>query len=361
MTTKIQKSYLMWVGAEHYPTIEDYVKECVEMGVSKRLPNATVAEALMAPGTVVFVAHDEGVYHECPECVGEMECPGCRLLTQATIRVETEREDLEAELEELETERIALAAELLTSGPDQEEYLVEKEMELKTLVTKMRRTDTKIRKRTEKVIALRTEGNSCEECEGTGTLQGGTGGTVGFNDGDVWDYVRYNYWLHQPQSWTPNAKDGITEITQCECCGGTGRLPDGVVFGCFVPRHAEYVLKAEDTATVIREMEARKFKVVSEMALALEVKRGCGLRVGGGVYVMAAGGAKTESKSAKDTVKELIKSGAIENGTTEITGDFVQFLSPVEIASKRFRGIKSWSLDPVAEDEVEMALDGLED
>ncbi len=373
METEIKRSYLMWIGKEHYPTIEAYVEECTEMGVSKRLPNATVAEAMTAPGTVVFVAHDEGVYRECPECVGEMECPTCRLDVQELARIGAELKDfgdekveLDAEFKKLDTWaaglRIAKGVALKGGTPmdaEDEAVLADAEAKLKKLGTASKRTATKARKRTEKMTALIEKTQSCPECDGTMKVNGGTGGTVAFNDGETWDHVRYNYWLHQPKRWTPSLNGGVKEVTQCECCGGTGRLPEGRVFGCFIPRHAEYILKAEDTDAVKAEMEARKFKTVSTIALAAEKKRGCGKRSAGGVYVVAAGGAGTVSKDAKSVVEELVKTGAIEADGASINGDFAQFLSPVKIDAKRFRGIKSWSLDPDVEDEAEMVLDAL--
>src|SRR5690606_29035571 len=77
------KAWLMWIGTEFYPTIESWANEAVELGVSKRLPSGALGEALMEPGNVVFVAHDEGEKTECPDCLGTIECPDCRRLTAA--------------------------------------------------------------------------------------------------------------------------------------------------------------------------------------------------------------------------------------------------------------------------------------
>ena len=77
-TSAILRSYLMWVGTEHYEGIDAYSDEAVTLGVSKRLPSVGAAKAMMEPGTVIFVAHDEGEATDCPACLGTVECPECR-------------------------------------------------------------------------------------------------------------------------------------------------------------------------------------------------------------------------------------------------------------------------------------------
>ena len=75
---EIKNTYLMWIGSEHYSTIDSWVKEATEQGVSKRLPNEHMGTSLLNPGTVVFVAHDEGDMDECTECLGTISCGECR-------------------------------------------------------------------------------------------------------------------------------------------------------------------------------------------------------------------------------------------------------------------------------------------
>ena len=73
----IKQAWLMWVGEKFYGTFEDFAKEAVEQGISKRVPNAGFAKALMEEGNVVFLAHHDGEKDECPDCAGRFECPDC--------------------------------------------------------------------------------------------------------------------------------------------------------------------------------------------------------------------------------------------------------------------------------------------
>lgn len=62
------EAYLMWVGASYYPTAEEFIKEAVEQGVSKRLPSAALAYKLASERAVVYLAHDDGEYTDCEAC-----------------------------------------------------------------------------------------------------------------------------------------------------------------------------------------------------------------------------------------------------------------------------------------------------
>lgn len=317
--SSIKKAYLMWVGAEHYPTIKDWVDEVDAMGVSKRLPNSEMAKALTEEGAVVFVAHDEGNYHECPACVGETECPTCRLIDQQIGRWTKEVHDFKKK-----------------GVPE---------------------TDVKIVRRAEKIVKASAEIKACPECGGKMKGKMSTGGTVEFENGTKMDYRAYNYWLHQPKQWKPEDHGGVKNDGMCEACGGRGRLPDGVVFGVFLPSGVEYILSPADTEQVKNELEAANITTVEVAKAKVEKRRKCGFRKPGGYYVVTHTGAS--SKSTDEVIKELVDKGAI-SPEVEVKGNFVQFIQPVEIDAKRFRGIKRWSLLPEAEDEAQMILDGLE-
>jgi hypothetical protein len=319
---KLDNTYMMWVGSEHYPTIGDWVKEAEELGVSKRLPNEHVARALMADGTAVFIAHDEGKHAECTECSGVVACGECRKRT-------VEADKLRARATEMRKGEGPEAAKLLTKAD-----LVETQ-----------------------AVELEDQNGACEVCLGAGSIEGGTGGKVVFEDGEAWDYRQYNYWLHQPKVWTPEAKGGLSEIARCECCGGTGRLPLGVVFGLFLPQAIEVIVGGEGSP----EAEAAKaagFAPVTTATVATERKRGCGKRKPGGVYVVtkAEGDAK-----AKDAVDALRKAGI--DREVEVKGNFIRFIEPIEIhGAKRFRGLGRVELAALAEgaalaDAAEMAVD----
>jgi hypothetical protein len=325
---EIKKSYLMWVGHEHYDTMDQYAEEAGALGVSKRLPNITVAKSIAEEGTVVFVAHDEGHYRECPGCVSSLECPECR---------KAERR-LEKAIDEWDGKREALRK----TAPGKERE-------------KLERGVSRVEKRIEKINA---EMEGCELCDGAGQYYGGTGGRVGFGDGDAWDYRKFAYYLHQPAIWTPEAKDGA-EIEVCKTCGGKGKLPEGLVFGFFVPSGIEYIAREEDAEEIKEMMRDHGAKIVEEATLATESRRGCGVRKPGGVYVTTDKDA--DGEAAKATLAKLVEEGAIKPDAAEVVGNFVKFLAPVAIDEKRFRGIKRWTMVEEAAEEVEMAAEAMED
>lgn len=319
---EIEKSYLIWVGARHYSTIEDFVTEAVTMGVSKRTVNSGSAKALLEPGTVVFLAHDEGEKTECTECTGSIDCPDCRLAQNVVEKLhEVKRKARERGVKEKALSRID--------------------------------------KRLDKVFeAIRM----CYRCHGTRTTISGTGGVVMFNDGSEMDYRQYMYWKRQPGKWNESYNGAVLNIEQCEECGGAGVRPLGVVFGMFVPSKIQYILKPGDDEEVRKSLEEKGFEIVYPEALAKELPRGCGRRKSGGFYVIAD--SKRDSVSESDLLKktkELIDAGLLDNEKVEITGSFARFLSPVEIGERRFRGMKKWSLNPRVEEEAELILDALDD
>lgn len=331
MTTEITNSYLMWIGKEHYPKISDWSAEALSVGISKRLPNDKIAEKLMEPGSVIFVAHDEGEYSECPECFGEIECPEAR-------KLRTEIERLEDDIDDLQKQK----KESLYRYADGIIDAAEREAQQVHIAKLLKNRETRLEKLNGHVDAMPK------------TIEAGTGGTVQV-EGETWDYRKYNYWLHQPKKW--NEDDHSIKKDQCETCGGTGRLPEGKVFGLFLPSAIEYILKADDNDTIKAEIEARKITTVSTVEVAAEAKRGCGKRKAGGYYVVT----RTEDNDAdaKAIVEKLVAEGKIDPEAVEINGNFVRFLAPVDIDCKRFRGIKRWSMDVDAAEEAEAILEAM--
>jgi hypothetical protein len=339
-TMEIKQSYLMWVGSEHYKSIEDWTGEAVTQGISKRLPNADVGQALTQEGTVIFVAHDEGEFHECSDCLGTIENPEKRKLKQALHNLNNEIADLAKQTNEIQDSINKGVCDAEGGQADIE------------------RIHKLIERRSKKALKLQGEVSGMPD-----QVEGGTGGQVHVSNGEGlsterWDYRKYNYWLHQPKRF--NA-DNVLDKEMCETCGGTGRLPDAKVFGLFLPDAVEYILKAEDTEAVKEQMEKdRGFQTVSESVVKLEKKRKCGIRHPGGVYVVTDVRKGTgPSKSAKEVVEQLVADEIISPEGIEINGSFVRFLNPIDVDVKRFRGIKRWSLDPRAEDEAEMILEAI--
>jgi hypothetical protein len=314
MTTSIEHAYLMWVGAEHYGTMGEWIDEALIQGISKRLPNAAIGATLMKPGTVIFVAHANGEYEPCPKCLGEVECPECR-----------KRQN--------ESKKIISDAEAIKDNA---------------------KAYARARKRATRLLDACTD---CLECDGEFSSRAGTGGSVTLMTDSVhtehWDYRRYNYWLHQPSKWQP--KDVIS-LDMCSHCGGTGRRPAGKVYGVFVPSAVEYILPEGSDAKIKAEMEARSFRTVSLSALKLEPRRKCGTRKPGGTYVVASTSTHTNVQAI---IKDLVRTGRIEADGVEINGGLIRFINPIEIESKAFRGIRRWGLDPRAEAEAEMILEAM--
>lgn len=322
----ISNSYLMWVGTEHYPTIEDWAKEAITHGVSKRLPGAAVGVKMMEPGTVIFVAHDEGEFNPCPECSGVIECPDCRKLQAEATRVSGEIAKL---LKRYDGDRDAFAAD--ASGSQKRSLKV----------------------RDAKLDELSHEMNECKTCDGVGTCKASTGGTVVLSSGKAVDYRTYNYWLHQPGKFSPESE--VVSKEMCGCCGGTGKLPNSKIFGMFIPSAVEYIVEGNESEM---EMERVKdFAKVAHATVVKEVKRGCGRRKVRGVYAVTSPEGGT--KAAKAALAELVAKGLVKPEATEISGSFIRFIEPIEVDVKRFRGIKSWSLNPDVEDAAEDILDAM--
>lgn len=323
---EIKNSYLMWVGKEHYGDIAAYSEEAVTLGISKRVPNVGVAKALTEPGTVVFVAHDEGESHDCPDCQGEIECPECRKRDQevaslkaAIAKVRDKHEDFDNEASKGDKRFVAV--------------------------------------REAKIAKLEAASESCAACDGEGLLTSGTGGMVTLKDGRVMDYRQYNYWLHQPAKFDP---DTVSTKKMCGTCGGTGLIPDAKVFGMFLPEGVEYILSGDEDDEKRKVLDGVKAKLIDAATLKAETKRGCGFRKKGGTYVVTSPKAADPAK-VREAVAALVEKGTISPDGVEVAGSFIRFTRPIDVEVKRFRGIKSWSLDPKAEREAEMAAEALED
>lgn len=305
---EIKNSYLMWVGSINYKTINDYVAEAKLLGVSKRLPDATIGRALTEPGTVVFVAHDEGETTECVKCLGDIECGDCRARLETIKKWEAQADD------------------------------VKKRFAEETPGTKLRI----LRTREQRIAKLRAEIKACSLCAGELTYRGGTGGRVVFEDGKVWDYRRFNYWLHQPKKFDPETA-GISERIMCSHCGGNGVRPKGVVFGMFLPEQIEYVLKGDEEKKFLDEISS--FHKVPFESIHREAPRGCGKRKPGGVYaVTAAKPSKAVAKRTKAALDELVARGVVKPSEARVHGSFVEFMVSVPIDSKRFRGIAKFDV-----------------
>src|SRR5690606_9990644 len=318
------KAWLMWIGTEFYPTIESWANEAVELGVSKRLPNGALGEALMEPGNVVFVAHDEGEKIECPDCLGTIECPDCRRLTTAAGNL----------FQEIKEKKKTFRGVWETDAPRAFKHYVE------------------LRER--KIRELRERCGACQTCKGKNQISRfGTGGYVVLPDGEHWDYRRYNYWLHQPSKFS--IPEEAIEKHMCESCGGTGRRPCGRIFGMFVPERIEYIDKGDETEEYLKSLKHHRF--VLEHDTKKEKKRRCGYRKPGGFYAVTG---IEESILDPELVSELKKKGF----EFEISGSFFKFKFPRKIEEKRFRGmkqIKMGSIDKKLWAQVELILEALQD
>jgi hypothetical protein len=337
-------TYLMWVGSESYETMDEWIKEAEEQGVSKRLPNVNVGMSMKNSNSVVFVAHDEGEWRDCPDCMGIIQNPECRVLSEKITKLRTECQKFEEE-----REKIGNRFGWRFDSPDWDaitKSLAQEDLKI------MDRLLRKISKREKKIIVLKEKMEKHDP-----VIESGTGGEVEVinrNTGmtEMMDYRKYDYWHRQPKKfdkrWTVVGKE------MCKTCGGKGQLPEGQIFGLFVPTDIEYVLREEDNEEIKKIMEKRGFRLVYSTELSVEKERKCGYRKKGGVYAVA--------KTSDGTLEELVKIKKIKPKGVEIKGDFIKYLNPVSIDGKRFRGVKRWKIEgnSEVEEETMMILDALE-
>jgi hypothetical protein len=330
------KSYLMWIGKEHYPTIESYVDEAIAQGVSKRVSRPDLAAKLATPGTMVYLAHDEGARCECPDCQTVIENPERRKAEQAFQAAETELENRKRDYK--------AAKEAARKAETEED---------KTATAAVKARAHRLLENAEaKALKL-----AAARDDHPAEIKAGSGGHVILKDGSRWDYRRYMYWRNQPKKWDYKAQ--VAELHMCEHCGGFGQLPVGKVFGVFMPDAAEYILKPEDNDKVSAEMKDKGLETVTAGMVCTEVKRGCGKRVAGGTYLVTKTNHATPEQLVA-TIKELVEKGVIKPDETKVNGSFAEFIAPVDIAGeKRFRGVKEWAPTPEAADEGEMIAEAM--
>jgi len=319
----IKNSYLMWVGVEHYEDVNAYVEEVRAMGVSKRLPGVGMAAALTEPGTVVFVAHDDGEAYSCDECMGMVECGDCRVLDQKIAKWQAEADAVKTRFKGEEIPR-----------------------------GKQRIIDI----REARIAAARAEQEGCEVCDGEGEHECGTGGHVVRADGSKMDYRAFNYWMRQPLKF--DVEREIIGKKMCEACGGTGKVPAAKIFGLFMPTDVEYILNGKENELVLEQVEA--FTKLDMETVKKESVRKCGRRRPG-FYVVTKG--KKSKKRVKEVVEDLAAKGIIKKAQTELIGDFIAFTNPIEVQGlKRFRGVKRFdAIHPAATEQAEMILDAVAD
>lgn len=298
----IEHGYLMWVGESHHETAKSFVEEVRSRGVSKRLPGYGVGLALQKPGTLVYVAHDDGEAYSCESCFGQVECSACRTKEHAILKWQAE-------------------ADAVTRRYPKGDIPRGKE---------------RIREiRAERIQKARAAMAACELCHGKGTYECGTGGYIVRMDGTKMDYRTYNFWMRQPHKFDV-AKE-VRNFHMCEDCGGTGKRPAAEVFGCFVPT-VEYIRNGEETKEERKQYEV--FDQLTEAQAEQEPERVGGRRTPGFYAVARAG---KGSRRGQAVARELQESRAVK-GDVEVIGDFVLFTKPVKVETKRFRGIKHFQL-----------------
>jgi len=303
---RIQHSYLMWVGADHYETIDEYVDEVRRLGVSKRLPGVGMANALHVPGSVVFVAHDDGEAYSCDACMGQVECSECRTWLGKIARWQTD-------------------ADAVRNRYDADEEIPRG----KARIVEIREA---------RIARARAEMAKCELCDGEGSYECGTGGYVVRANRTRMDYRTFNYWMRQPKKF--DVEREVVEKHMCDECGGTGKRPAAVVFGAFLPS-IEVILSGRELENEIVQEQIARFQQVTMPSVSKEPPRKCGKRRAGYYAVASAG---KPSKRAAAVAKDLQTRRAIK-GEAEVIGDFVLFAKPVKVEElKRFRGVKRFSL-----------------
>ncbi len=248
---EIKQAWLMWIGETHYSTFEEFVKEAQEQGVSKRMSNTEIARSIMEDGSVVFLAHDEGIKDPCPECLETFTCPACSKVVNAPIGQ-------------------------ILRGRWPYRNPVE-----------------------------------CGRCQGVGEVTEGTGGTV-YVDGNR---IHYKSFVGSLRHGLVRADHEIRLEIQCEICSATGKVPRALMCGLFIPQGIEYILRPGDAAGAMEKLREAGIRIVTPGALAREMSRKCGRRVEGGVYVVTDPSADPKlSKAAIDDLvaKGFIEPGEVE-------------------------------------------------
>jgi hypothetical protein len=91
-----ERAGLIWVGSQHYETVEKFMAEAREMGISRRLP--AIPRGLEIDKTWVFLAHRQAVERPCPTCCRRVHRPGIftvfqpRRIEKVVTQETTERE-----------------------------------------------------------------------------------------------------------------------------------------------------------------------------------------------------------------------------------------------------------------------------
>lgn len=295
---KIEKSFVMWIGGDHYEDAKAYVEEVRHLGVSKRLPGYGMAVALNKPGAIVYVAHDDGEFYSCDACMGKVVCGDCRV---REVKIGIARSDMDNVLKHFGDE---------SDIPRQRARIVE------------------IRR--DRIAGLESECDECETCNGKRHHKDGTGGYVRKVDGSRMDYRSFNYWMRQPKKF--NAKAEVESRHMCDECGGTGKIPRAMIFGAFIPT-VEYIRSGRENEVV--ESQIEDFRQVDGELIEREAERG-GEKRRPGFYAVARKG-KATSRAKK--IAPYLRS------KTEVIGEFIRFKSPVEQPGlRRFRGLKRFSL-----------------
>ena len=74
-----ERGGLIWVGSKFYKTPADFLKEANEVGISRRIP---AVPKDFKPGTVVYLAHRQGIRNPCKNCegvgAGDENCADCK-------------------------------------------------------------------------------------------------------------------------------------------------------------------------------------------------------------------------------------------------------------------------------------------
>lgn len=76
-SSRLGRCGLIWVGGSFYPTPESFMREAVEMGVSRRIHR--LPRGFEIGETWVLLGHRDAVVKPCPECADDVdpECPTC--------------------------------------------------------------------------------------------------------------------------------------------------------------------------------------------------------------------------------------------------------------------------------------------
>jgi hypothetical protein len=308
--TSIKHSYMVWAGTEYYPTFDHLLDEIKRIGFSKRLPGAPLGRTLAQPGTVLYVAHDDGQVEQCKACLKLIPCPECRIRKQAIAALEKELADFKSQFAS-------------------EEAIQKSGFASRTVAIRLK-----------KINKAKADIAACPLCKGAGKAKLGSGGSVHITGSGTWDYRTFNYWMRQPDKFDASQ---VVSKSICEECGGRGCLPRGYIHGALLIDRVEYHVKPGEVVERKKGDDAHELDDLVIVKKSVDAKRLSGdKREAGGFYAISN---PERNPKAIGMAQHMVAAKIIPAKGYAVHGSFIHFLKPIHLplGAKRFRGVASYT------------------